>query len=235
MNIRTTGRVIGGLFLSGFFLYGGGSFLVAATTDGASPLPRNAASLGQISAGAALLLLNSAAVAMIGALAFGVLQRRHLRTASTYLVTRTMEAALLALAPLGTLVLVFLARSGASTDPGSRLQALARTAVDNSEPAYWLAMGTLGVGSILFCSALLRSGLLPRRLAVWGIVGYGVFALGSILELAGYGVGLALSVPGGLFELTAGSFLLVKGFREAVPSGVTAVTVPPSTVKAGAA
>jgi len=212
MSIKTTGRVVGGLFLSGFVLYGGGSFLLASATDGAPPLPENATSLGQLSAGATLLLLNSAAVAAIGTLAFRVLRRPHHRTARTYLATRTTEAALLALAPLGTLTLAFAARSGTSTDTDSGIQSLARTAVENSESAYWLAMAILGVGSIFFCRALLRSALLPRFLAVWGMVGYGIFALGSALQLAGYGVGLALSAPGGLFEVAVGAFLLVKGF-----------------------
>lgn len=81
-------------------------------------------------------------------------------------------------------------------------------------------MAVLGVGSIFFCRALLKSALLPRFLAVWGMVGYTVFALGSVLEIAGYGVGFALSAPGGLFEVTAGVFLLIKGFRDVMPVGV---------------
>ena len=79
MTTRTAGRIVGALFLSAFFLYGGGSFLIASTTDSA-PLPDNAASLGQLSAGATLLLLNSVAVGTIGALAFRVQRRRHHRT-----------------------------------------------------------------------------------------------------------------------------------------------------------
>jgi hypothetical protein len=219
MTTRTVGRVVGALFLSAFFLYGGGSFLVASATSGATPLPENAASLGQLSAGAVLMLLNSGAVAAIGALAFRVLRRRDRRTAYAYLATRTVEGVLLALAPLAMLTLVFLARQSAEASKvsGSGLAPLARTAVENSQSAYWVAMAALGVGSIFFCRALLRSAFLPRFLAAWGMVGYGVFALGSVLEIAGFGVGLALSAPGGLFEVATGSFLLVKGFRQAMP------------------
>jgi len=217
ITTRTAGRVVGGLFVSAFFLYGGGSFLVNAATDGATPLPENAASLGQLSAGAVLMLANSAAVAAIGVLAFRVLRRRDRRTASTYLAPRTVEGTLLALSPLSMLTLVLLARQSSEAPIGSGLAALARAAVENSQSTYWVAMAALGVGSVFFCRALLKSALLPRFLAVWGMVGYTVFALGSVLQLAGYEVGLALSVPGGLFEVTAGSFLLVKGFREAMP------------------
>ncbi|WP_180934588.1 DUF4386 domain-containing protein [Nocardioides ungokensis] len=216
MTTRKTGRIVGALILAGF-LYGGGSFLIASATGTATPVPENATSLGKLSAGAVLLLLNS--VAAIGVLVLGVLRRDHRRTAHTYLVTRTVEGVLLALAPLGMLTLVLLdhggARTSSATDSG--LAGLARTAAEHGQSAYWVAMAALGVGSIFFCAALLRSGLLPRLLAVWGVVGYAVFAFGSVLELAGYGVGLALSVPGGLFELTAGIFLVVKGFRQTMP------------------
>ncbi len=236
MTTAQAGRIVGALFLSAFFLYGGGSFLIASTVDGASPLPEDAASLGLLSAGAALLLLNSVAVAAIGTLAFNVLRRRHHRTATIYLATRTAEAVLLALAPLGTLALALLSRSGAETSDAttdSVLQALARSAVENGQSAYWLAMATLGIGSIFFCRALIRSTLLPRFLAVWGIVGYAVFSLGSILELAGYGVGLALSAPGGLFEVAAGTYLLAKGFGAPAPNKVADAELAAESATAG--
>jgi len=235
VTTRKAGRIVGALFLSAFFLYGGGSFLVASTTDSATALPENAASLGQLSVGATLLLLNSVAVATIGTLAFRVLRRRHQRTAKVYFATRTVEAVLLALAPLGTLTLALLTRGSVETSNAtdSGLQRLAWTAVDSSQTAYWLAMTTLGVGSVFFCRALMRSALLPRFLAVWGMAGYAVFALGGVLELAGYGVGLALSAPAGLFEVAAGSYLLVKGFGAAVPKSAADTDLTPRSATVG--
>ena len=234
MNPRTAGRAVGGLFLSALFLYGGGTFLVASTTGGATPVPENAASLGQLTAGATLLLLNSAAVVTIGALAYRVLRREHRRTAVAYLATRTVEAVLLALAPLGMLTLALLTPGSAQTPtvPDSGLSGLARTLVANSDSAYGIAMATLGVGSILFCWALLRSGLLPRFLAAWGMAGYAIFALGSVLQLTGYVVGLAMSIPGGLFEVAACSYLLVKGFPKVMTHGAVSTQDPGPTTTA---
>jgi uncharacterized protein DUF4386 len=234
VTIRRAGRIIGALFLSGFLFYGGGSFLIASTTDNATPLPQNAASLGQLSAGATLLLLNSVAVAAIGILAFRVLRSRHRRTANVYLAARGVEAALLALAPLATLTLVLVTRGDAgASNADSAVQSLARTAVENSESAYWIAMATLSVGSIFFCRTLLTSALLPRLLAVWGMVGYAAFAFGSVMQLAGFGVGLALSAPGGLFELAAGSYLLVKGFGAEPPQSLAGTYRAPTPTTAG--
>lgn len=213
-STKTVGRVVGGLFISGFLFYGGGSFLTNAATGGATPLPENASSTAQLSVGAALMLANSVAVVAIGALVFRVLRGR--RTASSYLATRGVEGILLALAPLSTLVLVMLGQRSGEVAGGSSsgLASGARAAVENSEPTYWTAMAVLGVGSVFLCRTLLRSHLLPRLLAVWGIVGYAILATGSVLQLAGDEVGLVLSAPGGLFELAVGSYLLVKGFGE---------------------
>lgn len=184
MSTRTTGRIVGALFLSAFALYGGGSAFAGSAV------------------GATLLLLNSAAVITLGALVFRVVRTRRPGTAGTYLAARTVEAVLLALAPLGTL-------TGRELVTG-----------DHAASAYWLAMAALGVGSIALCRALLTSGLLlPRLLAGWGVIGYASLALGSALELAGHQVGLLLSAPGGLFEVAAGVFLLRNGFRTSDAQG----------------
>jgi hypothetical protein len=112
---------------------------------------------------------------------------------------------------------------------------VARAAVENGESTYWVAMAALGAGSVVFCRTLLRSGL-PRLLAAGGMVGYSVFALGSVLQLSSYEVGLLLSGPGGLVEVAAGSYLLVKGLRE-VPTrtsaGHSADGVAPTLVELG--
>ena len=160
------------------------------------------------------MLANSAAVAGVGVLSSRVLHRRARRTAQVYLGTRTAEATLLALAPASTLGLAALAWRGAETSDGAgpAVGALARAAVEHSESTYWVAMAVLGVGSVPFCRTLLTSALLPRPLAAWGMAGYAIFAAGSALQLAGCKVGLALSVPGGLFEVVAGTYLLVNGF-----------------------
>ena len=220
ITTETSGRVVGGLFLSAFALYGGGSALIKTATRGNTALPENAASLGRLSTGATLMLANSAVVAGIGVLASRALRRRARRSAQIYLGTRTAEATLLALAPASTLCLVALARRGAETSDGAgpAVDALARAAVENSESTYWVAMAALGLGSVPFCRTLLNSALLPRPLAAWGMVGYAIFAAGSALQLAGLKVGLALSVPGGLFELAAGIYLLVNGFGPSRPT-----------------
>ncbi len=224
LSLKTTGRIVGALFLSALVLYGGGSFLVFASVGNDTAFPANADSLAQLCAGSALLLLNSAVVIALGSLAFRVIRGERRRTANLYLGTRIVEGVLLALAPLGTLMLALF---------GSGQPGLARALVEDADTAYSVAMATLGVGSIFFCWTLLTSGFLPRILAAHGIAGYAIFALGSVLELAGYGVGLIMSIPGGLFEVTVGFYLLAKGFRWLTPDdSVSLRDTHPTTLQA---
>ncbi|WP_181770634.1 DUF4386 domain-containing protein [Amycolatopsis pittospori] len=69
------------------------------------------------------------------------------------------------------------------------------------------------------CMSILlhRSGLVPRWLAVLGIVSYPTLLAGCVLDLFGVvdvtqGVGLVALVPGGVFEVVLPIWLFVKGF-----------------------
>ncbi|WP_233621737.1 DUF4386 domain-containing protein [Amycolatopsis sp. WAC 04182] len=74
------------------------------------------------------------------------------------------------------------------------------------------------------CMSILlhRSRLVPRWLAVLGIVSYPTLLAGCVLDLFGVvdvtqGVGLVALVPGGVFEVVLPIWLFVKGFT--FPSG----------------
>ncbi|WP_088647352.1 DUF4386 domain-containing protein [Micromonospora wenchangensis] len=154
-------------------------------------------------AGVALVLANSVLVAAIGALAFRALRRSHPGVAWGYLVARGAEAFLLAAG------LVLRDRYGDGA----------------AELAYQLAMLSLGLGSLPFCLALARRRWLPRWFAGWGVAGYALLAAGAAAELAGVGTGVALAVPGGLFEIALGVLLLIRGLAPAT----AASPGPPAT------
>ena len=75
LSLKTTRRIVGALFLSAFILYGGGTSLVVSSVGDETAVPANADSLAQLCAGSALLLLNSAALVLLGVLA--VPRRTH--------------------------------------------------------------------------------------------------------------------------------------------------------------
>ena len=214
MSSRATGRIVGALFLVAFIAYGGGSALIDAGAGTPAVLADVADHQLLISAGALLMLVNSVVVAGIGILVFPVLRKHHEISAHTYLVTRVFEAVVMAVGVLFLLLLIPLGKEYADAGAGDApaLSSLARVAQEGNLYAYQIAMMVLGVGALMFCRVLLRERLVPRFLAVWGMVGYAIFSAGAVLEVLRYGVGLALSVPGGLFEVALGVLLVVKGF-----------------------
>jgi hypothetical protein len=175
MSYTHAGRIAGALFLAAFVCYGVGNALVDHPV------------------GVALMLLNSVAVATIGAIVFWALRRRHRWMTVIYLVARTLEAALLA---VGVLLLVSTASS------------------EGNDLAYQSAMIILGIGSVPFCWVLLKDRFLPGWLASYGIVGYALLAVGALLQLFGFTVGLVFALPGGLFEIALGLILIARGFGE---------------------
>jgi Domain of unknown function (DUF4386) len=175
MSNTNAGRIAGALFFAAFVCYGVGNALVDRPV------------------GVVLMLLNSVVVATIGAIVFRALRGRHSRMTGIYLVTRTLEAVLLA---IGVLLMV----STASPE--------------GNDLAYQSAMIILGVGSVPFCWVLVKDRFLPGWLAIYGILGYVLLAVGALLQLFGFDVGLVLSIPGGLFEIALGLILIARGFRE---------------------
>ena len=91
--------------------------------------------------------------------------------------------------------------------------ALAAIAKAGNQYCYQIAMVAAGAAGVLFCRVLWTARLAPVFLAVWGVIGYAALLAGAALEILGYPVGLAFSVPGGLFEVAFGVLLLAKGWR----------------------
>src|SRR4051812_34443453 len=196
-SVRRTARIVGVLFLAGYLAYGVGSLIAQGIVDSAD----RSGSTTLFVAGAALMLLNSAFVIGIGVLMFPILRTHNKSIAAGYLGTRIFEGVVLAIGVVSLIVL-----TGSS-------------AIHANSVFYNVAEAGLGIGSLFFCALLFRSGLVPRFLAVWGFLGYALFAAGSMLELFGVeGAGLVAVIPGGLFELTFAIWLIARGFRRTAPA-----------------
>jgi hypothetical protein len=55
--------------------------------------------------------------------------------------------------------------------------------------------------------------LVPRWLAIWGLLGYAIILCGMVSAVMGSGLGDLSSIPGGLWEVFMGIWLIVKGFN----------------------
>jgi hypothetical protein len=218
-------RLVGMLFLAAILAYGIGTSLTTSVLSGPDLLAGVAANTPQFMLGAALMLANSVIVAAIGVLLFPILKRHSAPVARVYLGGRLLEAGVLIIG-IGFLVSL-VALSGelatASAADAADLATRATSALEANDVAYEIGMAALGFASLFFCALLFRARLVPHILAVWGLVGYLVFFTGALLELVGAaGWGLPLSIPGGLFELVFGVWLIARPASIARPDGLGA-------------
>lgn len=209
---RTYGRLIGALFLAGFVTYGVGFGLVSSVTDEPDLLADVAAGRTTLMLGAFLMLLTTAVDIGKAVLFYPLLARWDRKVALTYLAAMVFEVTMMAVGGLLLLSLVPMTEQLQAGELGPDLAgSLAALAVDGNAIAYQIAQAGLAFGAFFLCVLLYRTRLVPRWLAAWGAVGYVVHFAGASAEILGSPVSMILLIPGGLFELTFGVWLLVKG------------------------
>ena len=170
-----------------------GTSLIQAFVDGDSDR-------APMTVGVALMAVSGLAVVAIGLLMYPVLKQVNPTLAVWYPVLRIVEC--LVSAACGAYLL-----AASEVVPNHLL---------------WVYVPT-GIGGIVLCYLLFVARLVPRPIALLGLVGYASLTIGIPLDLLGVldmsaGAGMLLLVPGGLFELVfLPIWLLTKGFRD-VPS-----------------
>jgi hypothetical protein len=166
------------------------------------------------------LLVFAADVVLVTAL-YIVLERVNRRLALLATFFRLIETTILIVAVLNDFYVLRLL-TGASyltTVNPDELAALARVSIGAHGSTYGVALLLFGFGSPVFCYLWLKSGYIPKPLAVWGLVAsvwigicsftFVVFPeLTKVITVGYYGG------PIFLFELTIGLWLLFKGVRQ---------------------
>jgi hypothetical protein len=157
-----------------------------------------------------------------------VLRRHDERFALGYVVARVAEVVVIAIGMMAGLLLVPLSRDAAATVSGDG--AGSRVLADHLQATidwtgYVGAQMIFAISALLLNVAFLRSGLVPRWLALWGVVGVPfMFASGLLVmfeSLGGHASVLNLLVlPLAVQEMAMAVWLIAKGFTEVRPSGV---------------
>lgn len=185
---RTTAKAVGGLFVLQMVTAMVGSSLTQAFVDGE-------AGRTPMVIGVLLMTCSGLAVVAIGLLMYPVLKEVDPRLAGWYPALRITECLV-------------------SAAGGAYLLAQSHVVPNH---LLWVYLPT-GVGGIILTYLLVVSRLVPRPIAVLGLVGYGLLTVGVPLDLLGVlnmneGRGLLLLAPGGLFELVFFPiWLIAKGF-----------------------
>jgi hypothetical protein len=225
-------RLIGALFLAGFVVYGVGFGLVTSVVGTPAFLSTMSAHQSTLVLGAFLMLLNTVVDVGKGVLFFPILEKHGKRSAVAYFAALLVQVVMLDVGVLCLLMLVPLAQYAVDAGGSSAAWATALAALLTraNSMAYQIGQATLAVGGIFLCALLFRTRLIPRWLALWGVIGYAVHVAGAIAEIFGIPISLLLLIPGMFFELLLPGWLLIKGFQpEAYGSRAEVMMTPTAT------
>ena len=207
---RTTAKVVGALYILGFIVGIAGSVL---GTPG--QLDTISARSLMIAIGALLWVIAAAGDAAHGVMMFPILKQNNERIALGYFGARIVEAAVVAVSALFILLQIPLGAEflKASASETSYLQSLSALFAQSQAYTYQIGMVTLGMAGLTLCYGFYWEKLVPQFFIIWGFIGYACFLGGSMLEILGFNLQLLHTLPGGLWEMTIGVWLIVKGFN----------------------
>jgi hypothetical protein len=154
---------------------------------------------------------------------FPLLKRANEICAVSYVTARVMESTFILVGILSVVAVVTL-RQNPSAGSDATLGTIAYTLADIKDWTFILGPGfVVGIGNGLLLGYLMyRSELVPRRMAILGLIGgpliiiTGVLALFGVIQWGGSVQSLA-TLPEAIWELLLGIYPLVWGFRAAAP------------------
>lgn len=151
---------------------------------------------------------------------FPILKRYSETLSLSYVASRTIEATIIGVGVISLLSVVTLRDNLAASigADGRTLDIAGQSLVAIHDWTFLLGPGfCVGVNGILLGWLMYRTGLMPPRLALLGVVGGPLIFVSAIFVLFGVyeqdGLHGLFSIPEAAFELSFAIYLIVKGFR----------------------
>jgi hypothetical protein len=229
INVTRTGRIFGWLFIGTFvtsiparllFVHG-----VGASWSNMQFVPGDT-STASLKFGAVLefgLIVTQLATAIV---IYPLVRRQSESVALGYVGARTMESVFAAIGLISIISVVSIADSlaGARGAEATALTTQGNSLVQSYDWAFMWGPGLVaGIGNgVLLGYLMYRSGLVPRRMALLGLIGGPLLILSFMLKLGGvYDAGSTadglLTLPEAAWELSLGVYCAWKGFKTTSP------------------
>jgi hypothetical protein len=164
-----------------------------------------------------LLMIGNVGTAVV---MFPILRRYSETLSLSYVAARTIEAAMIGVGAISLLAIVTLRDNLAAAigSDGKALDVAGQSLVAVHDWTFLFGPGfCVGVDGILLGWMMYRTGLMPPRLALLGVIGGPLIFVSAIFVLFGVyeqdGLHGLFSIPEALFELSFAIYLIVKGFR----------------------
>jgi hypothetical protein len=150
---------------------------------------------------------------------YPILKRQNEGLALGYVTARLVESGFIAVGILSVMAVVTLRQDAAGADSASLITA-GKSLVAVHDWTFRLGPGwVVGIGNGLILGYLMyRSGLVPRRMAMLGLIGGPLILISGTAVLlgvidAGSSAQAIATIPEFFWELSFGIYLVVKGFR----------------------
>ena len=158
---------------------------------------------------------------VVTAVALYPVARRHSRSAALgFVMSRTLEAAILTVGAISLMAMVTLRQDfvGAGSDVATSLNVTGQSLLALHDWSFLFGPGMMpAINALLLGSILYRSRLVPRWLPTMGLIGAPLLFVASLGTLFGAWDQVSspsvLVVPLALWELSLGFYLTFKGFR----------------------
>src|SRR3954454_6867195 len=216
MSDRRAARIFGGLFLLTFVTSIAGALLYSPVLDEMDYVLNGSAN-GEIALGALLeigLVITNIGTAVV---LFPIARRYHETLSLSWVASRIVESTIIAVGAISLLSIVTLNQE--STGASGALLVQGESLVAVHDWTFLFGPGfCVGIGNGIILGTLMwKTGLVPRRLALLGLIGGPLVLIRAILILfdvvdPGDAAGV-LVVPEILWEASLGFYPLIKGFR----------------------
>lgn len=214
-SYKTTARVVGIVYLAGFLVGLTGNGLIQSILGAPNHLSTVSANSMTLTIGAILWMMAVVGDIAHGVLMFPLLKQHSERMAYGYFAARIVDAVFIAIMVLFILFQIPLGSEymKAAATETLYFQVLSTISLQMSQYAYQIGMSALGISGLILNYSLYKMKFVPRPLAIWGLIGYAIIFIGMLSEIMGSDLGLASSIPGGLWEVFIGVWLIAKGFN----------------------
>jgi hypothetical protein len=217
---RRTARLVGWFFLGTFVFAIPGYLLYGPLLDHPNYVLGGGHDT-QITIGALLEILTAICNIATAVVLYPVAKRYSQRLALGYVAVRIVESTIIVAGNVSVLSVLTLHQQFAGSADPDTLTVAGQTLVAFHDWTFLLGPGfCAGIGNGLILGTLMfKSGLLPRRLAAFGIVA-GAFAVvaatGALLDVYDRqsSAQLLLTVPEMIWEVTFGIYLVARGFTQ---------------------
>lgn len=222
-STRRTAVLVGLLFLTATVTFLIADALIIGVMDRPDYLAGASAQANALTTAALLAFVDGVAIVGIAVLLFPLLKRHSEPLALAYVGFRVAELAAILIYLAAPLLVIQLGERVHDGDvDASALQGLGALLQAQHSVAIVMIYLFTSVAGASLAVLFYRSRLVPRSIAILGVIGYPVLLVGAVLDMFNLvdvtrGVGLLAVVPGGLFELILPIWLLARGFTRPTP------------------